>query len=27
VLKANGEEHFFTKSYQEFLAAKAEAGR
>jgi UPF0755 protein len=27
VLKANGEEHFFTRSYDEFLAAKARAGR
>ena len=27
VLKANGEEHFFTKSYDDFLRAKAKAGR
>jgi UPF0755 protein len=27
VLKANGEEHAFTASYQEFLDAKAQAGR
>jgi UPF0755 protein len=27
VLKANGEEHFFTSNYQEFLEAKAKAGR
>jgi UPF0755 protein len=27
VLKANGEEHFFTGKYGEFLKAKAEAGR
>ncbi|MCA1718026.1 MAG: endolytic transglycosylase MltG [Actinobacteria bacterium] len=27
VLKANGEEHVFTNNYNEFLAAKAEAGR
>ena len=27
VLKANGEEHFFTENYGEFLQAKAEAGR
>ena len=27
VLKANGEEHFFTSNYNEFLAAKARAGR
>jgi UPF0755 protein len=26
VLKASGEEHFFTNNYDEFLAAKAEAG-
>lgn len=27
VLKANGEEHFFTENYDKFLQAKAEAGR
>jgi UPF0755 protein len=27
VLKANGEEHYFTASYREFLDAKARAGR
>jgi peptidoglycan lytic transglycosylase G len=27
VLKANGEEHFFTSNYNEFLDAKAKAGR
>jgi UPF0755 protein len=27
VLKANGEEHFFTSNYREFLEAKARAGR
>lgn len=27
VLKANGDKHFFTKSYDEFLEAKARAGR
>jgi UPF0755 protein len=27
VLKANGEEHFFTSNYNEFLEAKARAGR
>ena len=27
VLKANGEEHFFTRNYDAFLRAKAEAGR
>jgi UPF0755 protein len=27
VLKANGDEHVFTRSYDEFLEAKARAGR
>jgi UPF0755 protein len=27
VLKVNGEEHFFTSNYQEFLDAKLRAGR
>jgi UPF0755 protein len=27
VLEANGEEHFFTGNYREFLKAKARAGR
>jgi UPF0755 protein len=27
VLKENGEEHFFTKSYEDFLLAKEKAGR
>jgi UPF0755 protein len=27
VLKANGEEHFFTSNYREFLNAKVSAGR